>query len=95
MSPEGYSAQTFYYDHSNEQWVDGPTLNQARYEHAAGIITDGATHERLVIVTGGDHDIDNVYMLFKSTEILQDGDWSLGILFTLHVSYQIYDIYRK
>ena len=70
----GILAQTLYYDHSNEYWIDGPTLNEARHNHAAGIITDEATHERLVIVTGGDdaHDV------FKSTEILQDGDWSLG-----------------
>ena len=92
----GILSQTFYYDHLNGHWIDGPTLNQVRINHAAGIITDGATHERLVIVTGG---VDGLgayyYNAFKSTEILQDGDWSLGILFTLHVSYQIYDIYRK
>ena len=92
----GILSQTFYYDHLNGHWIDGPTLNQVRINHAAGIITDGATHERLVIVTGG-VDSPGAYFdnAFKSTEILQDGDWSLGILFTLHVSYQIYDIYRK
>ena len=72
-------AQTFYYDHSNEQWIDGPTLNQARTEHTAGIITDEESYGRLVIVTGGT-DNSNV---FKSTEILQDGDWSLGTLLIL------------
>ena len=80
----GILSQTFYYDHLNGHWIDGPTLNQVRINHAAGIITDGATHERLVIVTGG---VDGLgayyYNAFKSTEILQDGDWSLGILLGL------------
>ena len=66
-------AQTFYYDHSNEQWVDGPTLNQARRQHAAGTVTDEVTMERLVVVTGG---ADGSSL--KPTEILHDGDWSLG-----------------
>ena len=90
----GYSgsehlAQTFYYDHSNEQWVYGPILNQARHYHAAGTITDEATMDRFVVISGG---YDGSYSL-KSTEILQDGDWSLGILlllkfFTLHSNIQ-------
>ena len=67
-------AQTFYYDHSNKQWVDGPTLNQARRQHAAGTVTDEVTMERLVVVSGG-FDYSSA---MKSTEILQDGDWSLG-----------------
>ena len=67
-------AQTFYYDHSNEQWIDGPTLNQARYAHAAGTVTDEVTIERLVVVSAGGFD----GSFLKSTEILHDGDWSLG-----------------
>ena len=85
-SPErGVLSQTFYYDHSNEHWIDGPKLNQVRFNHAAGIIIDGDTHERLVIVTGGIDSLayDDNYTAFKSTEILQDGDWSLGILLSL------------
>ena len=78
LSPgSGILAQTFYYDHSSEQWVDGPTLNQARSEHAAGTVTDEVTIERLVVVSGGFDGSDAM----KSTEILQDGDWSLGIYY--------------
>ena len=69
-------AETYYYNHSDEQWIDGPTMNEARESHAAGIISDEATEERLVIVTGGWNGVN----FLKSTEILLDENWSLGIL---------------
>ena len=76
-SSGNYYAETYYFNHSNEQWIDGPPLNQAREFHAAGIITDEATLERLVIVTGG-YDGGSNYL--KSTELLFKENWSLGIL---------------
>ena len=47
---------------------------QARYSHAAGIVTDEVTDEHFVAVTGGFG-----YLRFlDSTEILQDGEWDQG-----------------
>ena len=46
---------------------------EARSGHAAGIVTDLATDEQLVAVTGGwSCDI------LTSTEILQNGEWVQG-----------------
>ena len=64
------SAQTFIYNHYYGNWTNGPELNQARYQHAAGIVSDEATLQKLPIVTGGS--------VLKSTEILINGTWSLG-----------------
>ena len=66
-----YSASTFYYDHNEGEWTTGPSLMQARYRHAAGIVTDEVTDENFVAVTGG-------YLYLDSTEILQDGNWVQG-----------------
>ena len=47
------SASTFYHDHNEGEWINGPSLMQARSEHAAGIVTDDVTDEPFVAVTGG------------------------------------------
>ena len=41
---------TYYYDHYNQVWSNGPRLNVARAIHGTGIVTDLVTRERLVIV---------------------------------------------
>ena len=67
---------TYFYDHNDGEWLNGSSLMQARYTHAAGIITDEVTGEHFVAVTGGyypDLDLD-----LDSTEILQDGEWVQG-----------------
>ena len=69
-----YSAQTFIYNHNHGNWSYGPSLIQARDDHAAGIVTDEITHKTLAIVTGG---FFNGGFL-KSTEILKGGSWTLG-----------------
>ena len=50
---------------------------QARYSHAAGIVTDEVTDEHFVAVTGG-----SIYSIYygylDSTEIFQDGYWVQG-----------------
>ena len=71
-----YFASTFFYDHNEEEWINGPSLMQERYFHAAGIVTDEVTDEHFVAVTGG-HDW-YVGNTFDSTEILQDGEWVQG-----------------
>ena len=69
----GYSASTFYYDHNEGEWTIGPSLMQARYDHAAGIVTDEVTDENFVAVTGG---YGSGYL--DTTEFLQDGIWVQG-----------------
>ena len=67
---------TYFYEHNEGEWINGPSLMQARYTHAAGIITDEVTGAHFVAVTGGyypDLDLD-----LDSTEILQDGEWVQG-----------------
>ena len=69
----GTSANTFYYDHNEGEWITGPSLTEARNNHASGIVTDVVTDEQLVAVTGGwSCDI------LTSTEILQNGEWVQG-----------------
>ena len=48
-------------------------MNQARVNHAVGIVTDETTQEKLVTVTGGWNGAP-----MKSTEILIGDTWSLG-----------------
>ena len=71
-SSYGYSASTFFYDRNEGEWINGPSLMQARGHHAAGIVTDEVTDETFVAVTGGFGSVG----LF--TEILQDGEWVQG-----------------
>jgi hypothetical protein len=72
----GYSSKsTFFHDHSEGEWITGPSLKQERFFHAAGIVTDELTGVDFVAVTGG-YDWD--YGHLDSTEILQDGEWVQG-----------------
>jgi hypothetical protein len=80
----GYSnntnyALTFFYDRIEGEWVNGPSLIEARHSHAAGIITDEMTGEDFVAVTGGTVTGGNHHSDYlDSTEILQDGEWVQG-----------------
>ena len=65
---------TFYFDHGNQQWIDGPRLIQARRYHAVGIVNDQVTMTNLVIVTGGYNSPNSL----DSTEILVDSQWLPG-----------------
>ena len=71
-------AKTFYYNHANKVWSNGPTLNQKREDHAVGIVIDEVTKEKLVIVTGGDYYHNNNFIYLKSTEVLLDATWVIG-----------------
>ena len=74
--------RTLFYDHNEGEWITGPSLIQARMNHAAGIVTDEVTDEPLVAVTGGEYYSDgcwSYYFYLDSTEILQDGEWVQGI----------------
>ena len=71
-----YSASTFFYDHNEDEWINGPSLMQARNFHATGIVTDEVTNDQFVAVTGGFGSVSLNSMDF--TEILQDGEWVPG-----------------
>ena len=65
---------THYFDHQAHNWIQGPDMMQARVEHAAGIVTDEVTTEKLVIVTGGEHNS----IILDSTEMLINSQWNQG-----------------
>ena len=65
---------THYFDHQAHNWIQGPDLMQARIGHAAGVVTDEVTTEKIVIVTGGEHN----GILLDSTEILFNSQWNQG-----------------
>ena len=66
------------------KWSHGPSLIQGREDHAAGILTDEATMEKFVLVTGG---MDSYSKELKSTEILRQDMWSSGNnLFSMRLS---------
>ena len=66
---------THYFDHQSHNWIQGPDLMQARWQHAAGIVTDQVTNEKLVIVTGG---FNNPGITLDSTEMLINNQWNQG-----------------
>ena len=73
--------RTFFYDHNEGEWITGPSLMQARINHAAGIVTDDVTDEPFVVVTGGftgGRYYSDGWFCMDSTEILQDGEWIQG-----------------
>ena len=67
------TASTFFYDHNEGEWINGPSLMEERAYHAAGIVTDEVTDEPFLAVTGGKNS-----ELLNSSEILQDGEWAQG-----------------
>jgi hypothetical protein len=86
------SASTYYYDHIEGEWSNGPNLMQRRHGHAAGIVTDKVTNEHFVAVTGGyDKNHNSSHGYLDSTEILQDGKWVQGKInvITLMLCYYI------
>ena len=70
----GTSKMTYYYDHTDHNWIDGPAMSSKRFDFAAGIATDEVTMEKLVIVTGGRYS----YSMLSSTEVLLENQWLQG-----------------
>ena len=66
---------TFYYEHGEQNWIDGPILLKERSGIAVGVLSDLVTSEVLVIVTGG-IGTDNRALIL--TEILFDNQWNSG-----------------
>lgn len=67
-------SSTYFYNQIAREWIDGPNLMQARRNHAAGIVTDEETKEKLVIVTGGYF----IGVILDSTELLFNDEWNPG-----------------
>ena len=88
---QAYFSSTFFYDRNEGEWINGPSLLEAKDGHAAGLVTDEVTGEHFVAVTGGYNsglDLD-----LNSTEILQDGEWVQGkICNTITPSFRIFQI---
>ena len=53
------SRSTFFYNHIKKSWSDGPMLRQGRMLHAAGVVTDEFTNEKLIVATGGRSHLSN------------------------------------
>ena len=77
---------THIYNHRMKRWTNGPILNTGRHSHAAFIVIDLVTEERLVIAAGG---YLNEFSI-NSTEILIDNRWVEGttkfMIFPLSIS---------
>ena len=76
-----YLSKTFYYQESNQDWIPGPEMDQARYWHAAGLGIDTATSEQYIAVTGGYAGYyDGSHHYLESVEILYSGEteWQTG-----------------
>jgi hypothetical protein len=65
---------TYYFDHEKDQWLEGPTMQKGRRNHATGVITDKTTLKKLIVVTGGF----GAFGAAGSTEILFEDVWSIG-----------------
>lgn len=76
-----YSPLTFWFYHGESKWVEAPSLNHGREEHANGIIVDQVTKEKLVIVTGGfteGNSATNMGYFSGTTEVLIENQWIAG-----------------
>jgi len=69
------SSKTWFYSHKNKEFTPGPQLKEGRNLHAAGLVTDKQTGEKIIIVSGG---FDGRLNILKSTELLIDGSWQQG-----------------
>ena len=67
--------KTFVYDHQKGEWSDGPNINEARYFHAGGIVTDEITKENFIVISGGIY-VGGVGL--NSTEVFFGFYWSKG-----------------
>ena len=68
------SRSTFFYNHKKNSWTDGPSLWQGRIKHAAGVVTDEVTNEKLIVTTGGS----NYGFFLDSIEVLFENQWHIG-----------------
>ena len=65
---------TFFYNHKSNSWSEGPSLWEERIQHAAGVVTDEFTNEKLIVTTGGMIGT----LLLDSIEVLFENQWHIG-----------------
>ena len=70
------SRSTFFYNHIKKSWSDGPILRQGRTSHAAGVVTDEFTNEKLIVATGGSYD--SIDVILDTIAVLFDNQWHIG-----------------
>ena len=61
------SAKTWYYDHEEQNFSEGPALLQGRRYHGSATVIDVVTKEKIPVVAGG---VDGGYDTLDSTELL-------------------------
>ena len=69
------SNQTWYFNHTSQEFQPGPNLLRSRYLHSSGSVTDQKTKEKMIIIAGG-RSIGLVNL--KSTEMLLNDEWKKG-----------------
>merc|ERR1711971_439355 len=71
---DSYSAKTWYYNHDTETFTSGPDLMEGRRHHGSALNVDKVTRAKIVVVTGGYNNVNNL----DSTEMLINGQWQTG-----------------
>ena len=69
------SNQTWYFNHTSQEFQPGPNLLKSRYLHSSGSVTDQKTKEKMIIIAGG---VSSEFGILKSTEILLNDEWKKG-----------------
>lgn len=69
------SAKTWYYDHEEQIFSEGPDLQQGRRYHGSATVEDIVTKEKIAAVAGG---YDDRYDTLDSTELLINNQWIPG-----------------
>ena len=92
---------SYYYNHTNDEWINGPALSSRRYSHAAFTLIDEATKEIIIIVAGGTDEVTAVNFedsflnvtggTLSSTEILSNDIWTFGEHHVAKILSSIYD----
>ena len=72
------SRSTLFYNHIKKTWSDGPMLRQGRWRHAAGVVTDEFTNEKLIVATGGVYVVASNVDYLDSIEVLFENQWHIG-----------------
>ena len=71
------SGLTFFFDHGLQEWTNGPNMIEARFDHAAGIVTDKVSEEQIMVVTGGMGGV-NYWLILSTTEVFFENQWFSG-----------------
>ena len=68
---------TWYFDHKDQTFTEGPKLNMKREGFSVGLMKDSVTKEDLIVIAGGSQGFAS---RLNSVEILRNGMWQQGIV---------------